>query len=768
MEKMGNKMELPELQCSTHQKKRRSACDTCSTSLFRVPTLNIPVKSGPTWARGPRGCGKLPGCPRSFAAFIFTLQPFSLHSRRDTLSSSSLSPFSREALNLATSRNPRARSHFAGSLSFPGEVKTLFLVAFRTLFGYSYLQFMAWDLWSSSYGQVASGISNSSQHTECDFYIGCGRDVIEEDALNEKSCVQVLRILITKADTEIEELERDLLLLQNELACTEHEKWPDICCGALTERINLLDVAVSTLKNDCVDDAEMQQLLHGEPAETLNEIVKALQRDHCRYILAQQYLDMDILSSIVNVTEHALDKDTSTGDCNIIIKEEEKGLNVTSESSGGLELLLELHENRSDNPEKIEELSEKCLARSPNLGDIICGPDHSDGMRLSETSDNKVTGNEVVRRSQLINTDTGQTLDFFSTKDNGNIPSEAKKENEHVKEKDVSSDDLRPAIGVKGRKEYLHSRLDTSQQRKSRKSNEDKKLRGFAPKTARRACRKESKVAPDEDSHSLNLPLQVVYPQKIADAERCSFKGSNGNNSGQVSNTTLIHAENSALVSLIGMQTKSALYTGLQLIDEEKQAQDLKSQIAANLSKSNTSFHSKLIAQEKKKLELEAFSSGEPHDSYTEVIPSTPTIVSTKRQRKRKPCTDVAILKESITRRAVEPDKHETEGRAIVLYDSKFSELQKKKRVSKLPITVDIQNSTLNLDNGSQVDLHTIKSHSLVDSHNETSPLLHNTHLNDMRLTDLRALAKEHNVTKYYNLRKEALVGQLSERLGRC
>lgn len=482
---------------------------------------------------------------------------------------------------------------------------------------------------------------------------------------------------------------------------------------------------------------------------------------------------MDISSPIVNVTEHALDKDSSTIDSNVIIKEEEKELHGTSESSESLELLLELHEKRSDNPEKIEELPEKSLARSPNLGDIICATDHSDGMKLSETSDNKVIGNEEAGRSQHINTDRGQIFDLFSANNNGNIPSEVKKENEFVKEKDVSSGDFRPAIGVKGRKKCLHSRLGSSQQRKSGKSDVDKELRDIAPKTARRACRKESKVSPDEDSNSLNLPLQVVYPQINADTEFCSFKGSNGNNSGQVENSTVIHAENSALISLLGMQTKSALYTGLQLIDEEKQAQDLKSQIAANLSKSNMSFHSKLKAQEKQKLELEAFSSRESHDSYTEVIPSTSIIVSTKRQRKRKPCNDVAILNKSmnrkiITRRAVQPDKDEIEGRAIVLYDSKFSELQKKRKVSKLPITVDIQNSTHNLDKGNQVDLHSSKSHSLVDSHNETSSLLPNTNLKSMTLTDLRALAKEYNVTKYYKLRKEALVGQLFQRLSRC
>lgn len=88
-----------------------------------------------------------------------------------------------------------------------------------------------------------------------------------------ESCIRVLRILITKADTEIEELERDLLLLQKELACFEHEKWPDICCGVLSERISQLDVAIRTLKNDYADEAEVQLLLDSEPAGTLHEIL---------------------------------------------------------------------------------------------------------------------------------------------------------------------------------------------------------------------------------------------------------------------------------------------------------------------------------------------------------------------------------------------------------------------------------------------------------------------------------------------------------------
>ncbi|CAJ1912940.1 unnamed protein product [Sphenostylis stenocarpa] len=405
---------------------------------------------------------------------------------------------------------------------------------------YRDLQFMAWDLWSSPYDQVTSGSNYWSPQHECDFYFGCGPDVIEEDALNMESCVQVLRILITKADTEIEELERDLLLLQKELACAEHEKWPDICCGVLTERINQLDVALSTLKNDCANDAEVQLLLDSEPAETLHEILS-------------QYLDRNILSPTVNVTEHALDKDSSTIDSNIIIKEEGKDLHGSSESSGRLEHLLELQKKRSDNPEKIEvekdvtalkplsnlaqpDLPEETLERSPDLGSVIHASYHSDDMKLSEIFHDEVTGNEV-RKSQLINTNTGQMLNMFSAKDNGHISSEAKKENEFVKE-NVSPDDFTPAIDINGKRPCPNSILDTSQQQKRGKSNLDKELCDFSPEAAQRDCKKETKVAPDEDLNSLNFPLQVVYPKTlcITDTEFCYFKDSNGNNSGLVLN----------------------------------------------------------------------------------------------------------------------------------------------------------------------------------------------------------------------------------------
>ncbi|KHN07342.1 hypothetical protein glysoja_012640 [Glycine soja] len=755
------------------------------------------------------------------------------------------------------------------------------------------LEFMAWDLWSSSYAQVASGSNYWSQHPECDFYFGCGRgkllfhsphshcicvlrvccvysgfllnfvDFIEEDALNVESCVRVLRILITKADTEIEELERDLLLLQNELACTEHEKWPDICCAALTERISRLDVAVSTLKNDYADDAEMQPLLDKEPAETLNEILaqdlpeKSLVRSpDLGAIISDETKLSETFDNEVTGNEEVRKSqliNTDIGQMLDLFSTKDDG-NIPSEVKKENEFVKENDVSLDDFRPAIgvkgrKEYPHSRLATSQQRKR---GPDHSHWMKLSETSDNKVAGNEEVGRNQLINTDIGQILDLFSAKDNENIPSEVKKESEFVKEKDVSSDDFRPAIGVKGRKEYPHSRLATSQQqksgpespdhsdwmklsetsdkvsgneversqlidtdigqildlfsakdnenipneakvqekenefvkedvssddfrpatdikgrkkypnsrlatsqRKSRNSNLDKKVCDFAPETAQRAYKKQSKVAPDEDLNSVDLPLQVVYPQTFcsADTEFCSFKGSNG------------------------IQTKSTLNTDLQMIDEdeeEQEAQDLKSQITSEFRKLNMSFPSKLKAREKQKLELEAFSSREPYDSCTEVIPSTPIIVSTKRQRRSKPCTDVAILNEPmnrkiITRRAVQPDKHETEGRALVPYDSNFSELQKRRKALKLPITVDMETNSdrVSMDSRSQLVLHSSNLHSLVDSHDGASSLLPGD-LNSLSLIDLRAMAKDHKVKQYYKLRKGALVEQLAKQLSSC
>jgi len=105
-------------------------------------------------------------------------------------------------------------------------------------------------------------------------------DVIEEEALNEKYRVRVLRILIKKANTEILELEQDLLSLQTELAWVENEDWPDVCCNALREKIDFLDISIKYLRNKDKNDIEVRLLMYTQPVETLDEILKALFRNY--------------------------------------------------------------------------------------------------------------------------------------------------------------------------------------------------------------------------------------------------------------------------------------------------------------------------------------------------------------------------------------------------------------------------------------------------------------------------------------------------------
>ena len=103
-------------------------------------------------------------------------------------------------------------------------------------------------------------------------------DVIEESALNEKCCVQVLRKLITKADNEIVELEEELVILQSQLAWAD-EEWSQLCTIALREKIDCLDISIRSLKNETLQheyDFGYCLQMHRDPADRLHDILKAL------------------------------------------------------------------------------------------------------------------------------------------------------------------------------------------------------------------------------------------------------------------------------------------------------------------------------------------------------------------------------------------------------------------------------------------------------------------------------------------------------------
>lgn len=316
---------------------------------------------------------------------------------------------------------------------------------------------------------------------------------------------------------------------------------------------------------------------------------------------------------------------------------------------------------------------------------------------------------------------------------------------------------------------------------KSENSDLDQKLCDFASKAARRDCQKESKVTSIQDLDP-NLPsnrdCKRTTAVKDTTREFCLadpelWNGKNSSHATNIQSLSLVNAKNSALSSLLEIQTKSALFTGSQLTDE---GLCLQYETTSNLSKSVLSKPVEPKNQGKRKAEPDSFFAREPGDGSMEVISNSSLKVTTKRQRKTRTSIDGANSTESLNRkvaeRTVQPDQHETEEYAIVPYDSKFSEFQKKRNVSKLPVTVGIQKLIVNsegvaMNNGNHEDLQISRMCSSVDSHNETSALLPIS-LENLPLRNLRAIAKQHNVKKYYRLAKGPLVEQLTQLLSSC
>ncbi|KAG7961933.1 hypothetical protein I3843_09G040500 [Carya illinoinensis] len=272
---------------------------------------------------------------------------------------------------------------------------------------------MAFDPGDSSHNQVSHDSSYSMITVwQCDFYAGYGYDVIEEDALNEKSCIQVLRMLVTRADTEIDELEQDLVLLQCELASAEHEEWSELCCNALREKINCLDISLGSLRNADESDIEVQLLMDIEPAERVHEIVRALLRNYFPEN-NEQPLHAIALDSSSNITEHAaylLDENEmfSITDSNISVKEETKESSIT-ETCTGSNLSLKLQEKKTNDPEIIK--PENTKAKDSNVDSLRLAADHHNGKQMLEENDVRSSQKgEANEHSSTPNTTASQDL----------------------------------------------------------------------------------------------------------------------------------------------------------------------------------------------------------------------------------------------------------------------------------------------------------------------------------------------------------------------
>lgn len=96
-----------------------------------------------------------------------------------------------------------------------------------------------------------------------------------------------MRILITRADTEIDELREDLVVLQSQLNWAEdnrYKEWSETSCTTLREKISCLHISLETLRNVNIHNEhnlDAQTLMVREPAESMCEIVKALFGNIC-------------------------------------------------------------------------------------------------------------------------------------------------------------------------------------------------------------------------------------------------------------------------------------------------------------------------------------------------------------------------------------------------------------------------------------------------------------------------------------------------------
>ncbi|KAH0972136.1 hypothetical protein GBA52_024292 [Prunus armeniaca] len=283
---------------------------------------------------------------------------------------------------------------------------------------------------------------------ECDFYFGCGRDLIEEDAINEKCCIQVLKILITKADTEIDELEKDLVALQSELAWAEHEEWSEICGCALREKIAWLDISTRNLRSKDENNNDVQLLMHREPADNIHDILKALLRKYFPEKDEQQTPEVIALNSSSDSSLHdtgLLDghKDLNKSDSHSVVKEERGEIGITK-GERCTSTTLKFQEKKTNDPKTIKPANTNIMDSSPDS--LRPAADYYDKKKTSSKSSSKSSQQWEAK---------GQGLTFEENKTSTMMFKNEKSANTNIMYS--SPDSLRLAAGYSDKKKILDS-----------------------------------------------------------------------------------------------------------------------------------------------------------------------------------------------------------------------------------------------------------------------------------------------------------------------
>ncbi|XP_021677506.2 uncharacterized protein LOC110662729 isoform X4 [Hevea brasiliensis] len=623
------------------------------------------------------------------------------------------------------------------------------------------------DLW----GPPDNPESNSSMQPEweCDFCFGCGFDEIEEDALNERYCIRVLRILIRKADTEIDKLEQDLISLQSELAWVENEEWSQICSNALKEKISCLDISVKSLRNKDKNDVEVHLLMHTQPVETLHEILNALLVNYF-YKKDEQPANAGVKDSNSHSMKLAAGQSDEILSSYYGPKNTRKGESREHGFNPKGSRIIKISSSKSADEGRCYVEMTKLQSTNVGVSNSISGASghpvgNSSKKKKLSNSDSIIVSEEVEEHNSISTDDVilGSSLKSVVKKTD---PSKMVKFAGTVV-KNVSAKELRCATGLHGRIGNADSGLGTC-------SNPDieQKLSDLSLKAACKQTMKELKVAGAE---IVDSPLKTQGKEK------------NPPQIVKVVEAALTETENCALTSLLELQDKKGT-NAIKLLPKEEGEDMLEfkmSEIGADEKKFNLDLSHDFQEKRAKKIIKQDAPIIQEIGFTTMAVDSSSSFVSEgKKQQKSGLGPLNASLNEhqKTTKIVLQLGECESKENSAYPVDSPNSVSQpqnKRKRNTNFPIIAEAKDFTVQMDfsdsqrdttDGLNKDDQSVAESCLIhDSSSVTVASMPSASiLEKMKLPELRDIAKRYKLRKYYKLPKKELLQQLASKIDNC
>ncbi|XP_056159028.1 uncharacterized protein LOC115674551 isoform X2 [Syzygium oleosum] len=590
-------------------------------------------------------------------------------------------------------------------------------------------EIMTWDLWDPPHIQVAP---ESSIDMQCgcqhDFHGGYGVDVLEGNAANEMACVQVLQILVRKADDEIDELEKHLVCLQSELACVEYEEWPNICCNALKEKIDYFHVSLKWLRCRDQDDSGAHSNVNEEPAERMHDMVKALLRSYCHEKNQKHELSLQ-----------TIDGSSST--------------DAVNDSS--------VHSNSDE--KQWEEPHPKALISEPPSTSIKSSS-------LSALRDETTCDGNMVKMCEPkleVSDDVGHG--------NGSVIDRSRMLNQPLKPQDSTMKSDEPPDATTEYTVPDPSIHDGGCDRRTKTSNT---ATGALPENNRN---------PDEEPRYSDQMLKIALKDEKEEPEAALSKkqtlpSSSLIVSGESRNPD---TESSALNSMVELEDrKSEHVMKTDPGEEDKVSTAVKLQDDASVVARSNLIQSKRPQKQKVKREIEQNVLSSKRLQQVEIAPSASlsnTIggwmfgIVNECSNVKKPLTG-KILKEfvlAIHSEAKHPALEHDVSAGLV-----SQQQRKRHKTSNTEPSMRVTHAHVKMGDlvaevsgpGCKAEPLMIKHEKSDDLHNELGILQRpaEVSLESLKLNDLRAIAKEHKLKNYYKLTKKLLVEQIANKMGRC